>query len=786
VKALTRKLGRDVRNMRGAVFTISLVVAAGIAAFVTLRGTYVSLIETRDRYYGKQRFGDAFCELERAPLTLADKFESIPGVSRVYTRIMGIARVPLPTLLEPAQGRVLSIPDDGRPPLNGVQLVAGRWPNSDRDDETLLSEQFAGKHHIVPGAQLRVVIEGRERTLRVVGTAMSPEFVLVVPNGAAAPSPERYAVFWMPRRAVEAAFDMRGAFNSVVLDLAPNASGQSVVRALDLLLEKYGSLGAYERERQLSNYFLRQDLAQLSMLATIAPLIFLGVAAFLLNVVLSRLIELDRPQIATLKALGYSDREVGLHYLQLTLIITLLGAVLGIAAGAYLGRQMTGIYVEFYRMPGLAFQMDLDLVSHSLLVSFGAGVIGSLVSVRRVMLLPPAEAMRPAAPPSYRQGFVGRAITKQLGSSARMIAREISRRPLRTLMSAVGIGAATGIIVIGQHFSQAMSYLVDVYLQKQQRETIAVEFVNPMGTDIARSFATLPGVRDVQWSSSLQVRVRAGHRERLVPIIAHGSRHSLRPLLDMQGREVAIDRGDVLFTDMLAKALAVAPGDTVIVEPLQGERTPRELTLTGTVSELIALWIHMTEDDFHRWLGVGPMVNSVQLLVDADQVDLVQAELMDMPQVASAARKSLLIDEFRKQQGQTIGTFSLVLTLFAVTIAVSVVYNNARVALSMRGRELASLRVLGFTRGEISAVLIGELAVQVVLGLPFGLYFGQSLIQFMLSASDPEQFRFPNDISHRTFAFAALVTTLAAVGSALLVRRKLDKLDLIEVLKTRE
>jgi putative ABC transport system permease protein len=786
VKALDRKLLRDIGNMRGAVFTISLVVAAGIAAFVTLRGTYLSLIDTRDRYYSQQRFGELFSELERAPLSLVDKIEAIGGVARVYTRILGSARVLLETLAEPAQAQVVSIPDEGIPPLNGVMLLAGRMPSSDRDDEALLSEQFADKHGVKPGDVLRVVLEGRERNIRIVGTAMSPEFVLAVPNGATAPSPERFAIFWMPRRAVEAAFDMRGAFNSVVLDLAPNALAPRVVRELDVLLERYGGLGAYQRLRQTSNYFLEQELGQLATLATIAPIIFLGVAAFLLNVVLSRLIELDRPQIATLKALGYSDREVGLHYLQLTMVIAALGTVLGVAAGSYLGGAMTTIYVQFYRMPGLAFRMDLQLVTTSLLVSLGAALAGALVSVRRVMLLPPAEAMRPAAPPSYRQGVLSRLITKQLGSASRMVAREITRRPMRTIMSAVGIGAATGIIVIGQHFSDAMDYIVDFYIQAQQRETISVEFIQPIDSAAVRAFSALPGVRDVQWRAVLSVRVRAGHRERTLPLIAHGARHSLRPLLGAEGEVLPIEPGQVLFTDMLAKVLGVQPGDTVLVEPLQGDRTARPLRLTGTVSELVALWIHMHEEDFEPWLGTGPMATGALLLVDQDKVDAVQAELIDMPQVASATRKDLIVQEFREQQGSTIRTFALVLTLFAVTIAISVVYNNARVALSMRSRELASLRVLGFTRAEISAVLIGELAVQVLLGIPLGLAFGVELVGLMLSANDPEAFRFPTDISDRTFAFSALVTTLAAIGSALLVRRKLDKLDLIEVLKTRE
>jgi putative ABC transport system permease protein len=786
VKALTRKLWRDIGNMRGAVFTISLVVAAGIAAFVTLRGTYNALVQTRDVYYSRQRFGDVFSDLERAPMHVADQIAELPGVARVYARVAGSARVPLPSLPEPAQARVISIPEDGPPPLNGIQLMAGRLPEHDRDDEALLIELFASKHDVHPGSQLKVVIEGRERALRIVGIAMSPEFVLAVPNGASAPAPERFAVLWMHRPAVEAAFDMRGSFNSVVLDLAPGVRAEQVVQNLDELLDRHGGLGAYARARQISNYFLSQDLGSLAMLANIAPLIFLGVAAFLLNVVLSRLVELDRPQIATLKAVGYTDREVGLHYLELTLLISAAGALVGIALGTWLGGQMTHLYQRFYRMPHLEFRLELSLLVTAFLVSLGAGLLGSLVSVRRVMLLPPAEAMRPAPPPGYAKSGALSRFTALFGTASRMVVREIVRRPTRTLFSALGIGAATGIIIIGQHFSDAMNYLVDFYLQVQQRETIAVTFLNPVSVDRVSFLRSLPGVRDVQWLNSIQVRVRAGHRERTVGLVGRSERGSLRPLLNAAGRDRPLLPGDVLFTDMLAKALHVKPGDTVYAEPLLGDRTPRALKLTGTVSELMALWIHMPARDLERWLGTDAMIVGAAMMVDGEHVARVQDELMKMPQVGSATRKELIISEFRKQQGQTMGTFSLVLTLFAITIAVSVVYNNARVSLSLRARELASLRVLGFTRAEISSILISELGIQVLIGIPFGLWFGTVLVHGMLAANDPEAFRFPTVIGHHSYAVAALVTTLAAVGSALLVRRKLDKLDLVEVLKTRE
>jgi putative ABC transport system permease protein len=785
VRAIHIKLFRDMFNMRGTVITIALVVGCGVAAFVTLRGTYLSMIRSRDRYYSAQRFGDVFAQLERAPDSLAPRIEAIPGVARAYTRVVGHVRVPLPELDEPAAGLVVSIPESEPPPLNGVVLLQGRMPNPERDDEAMLIERFAGSHHVEPGAALKIVIEGRERMVRIVGIGMSPEFVLSVPPGSTAPAPERFAVLWMPRPAVEAAFDLRGAFNDVVLDLAPTASADDVLVRLDTLLDPYGGLGAQARDRQISNYFLTQDMAMLAVLATMAPIIFMSVAAFLLNVVLSRMIELDRPQIATLKAVGYTNYEVGLHYLQLTLMIALGGSTLGLAAGSQLGKLLIQLYTRFYRMPSLTFRLDGDVAASALIAALVGGLFGSALAVRRVISLPPAEAMRPVAPPAYKSGF-GTALLSLLTPAARMVGREMMRRPGRLLLGAAGIAAATGIVMVGQFFMASVDFLFGYYVPRAQAETLTVVFAKPVPEAALHRLGAVEGVRDVQWQYLLQARARAGHRQRIITLVGRGSRNDMRPLIDSRGDEVPIASDDVLFTETLGKLLEVRAGDSVRIEPMQGDRTPFTLAMTGSVSELMGLWIHVPAHTLFEKLGQAPSAQIALLYVDADRVEAVQAEVNDMPMVSSVLRKDLLLHEMRDQTGDSIGGFASFLTLFAVIIALCVVYNNGRVALSMRARELASLRVLGFTRGEISSILLGELGVQVLLGIPLGLWFGRFISAAMIQSGDPEAFRFPAILTGYTLSFAALVIVLSAVATALLVRRQLDKLDLIEVLKTRE
>ena len=785
VKALTRKLLRDLTQMRGAALTIALVVGAGIAAFITLRGSYETVLAARDSYYSAQRFGDVFSEVKRAPRSLLGAIGALPGVARAHARVVGSGRVLLARLREPADAKIISIPEAGPPLLNDIVLVAGSMPSSGQDDEALLNEQFAEIHGVRPGERVKVVLEGRVRVLRVVGLAMSPELVLSMPRGAVAAAPDRFAVFWMRQQAVEGTYDMAGAFNDLVVTLAPHAEPERVVHALDQLLGPYGTRGAYPRDRQASHQQLTDNLMQIASVATLAPTIFLCVAAFLLNTALSRLIELQRTQVATLKALGYRNWDVGLHYLQLSLCIAGVGALLGMGFGSWLAGKLVGFVVHFYRMPGLAFELTPALVTSALAASAGAALLGSSLAVRSVVKLPPAEAMRPPAPPRYTQSPLSRWIAGRVTPAWRMVARELSRRPLRFFASTAGIAVATGAIVLGQFQSGAMKFCIDVYMLAQQRETIAVSFVNPVSTHTVRSLQSLRGVRDVQWRAVLPVRVRSGHRERGVGLVAHPERHSMRPLLDENAQHVALEPGAVLATDMLARVLDLKHGETMIIEPLEGDRTPRPLVMTGTVSELLSLWIHMREADFARWLGVAPMATEAHLLVDADQVEHVQRELDRMPQVASAARKQLLIDEFRRDRGAIGPTFAWVLTLFAATLALAITYNNARVSLSTRARELASLRVLGFSRAEVARVLTGELAVQVVLGVGLGLVVGRVLVSAMLAGSELEAVRFTKHIDMRAYALAALVTLTGGYASAQLVRRKLDKLEMTDALKSR-
>lgn len=785
VSALNRKLLRDLARLRGQLITIALVVACGIASFITMQSTWSSLHVSRAIYYDSYRFADVFAHLKRAPNTLSARIAEIPGVARAYTRIVEPVMLPLEDLPEPASGSIVSIPDDDLPALNGVHLRDGRLP--ERADEILLLQSFADAHGMKPGDELPAVVNGTRRDLRIAGIALSPEFVFAMPPGDITVDEKRFAVLWMHESALAPAYQMKSAFNDVCLKLQPGANVRAVTESLDAMLAPYGGTGAIPNDKQFSNFTLNGELQQLESMATVVPTIFLGVAAFLLNVVLARLVSLQRSEIAALKALGYLDRQIAFFYLKLVALIVLLGAILGIGIGVWFGRSMVEMYTRFFKFPTLTYRLESHHVVIALSISLLAAVVGALATARAVAQLPPAEAMRPAPPASYHPTVLERlGLFELLGPAARMVVREIERRPVRTLLSALGIAFAVAIVVVGQCWNDATDFLIQVQFHRAMREDVSVSFIEPRAARAVREIAHVPGVLYAEGARMVPVRFRVGNRFRDAALWGYPAEPELRRILDQFAHAKPLPQHGIMLTQKLGEVLGIGVGDRVEVDVREGERRTIVLEVADLVDESFGLQGYMRLDELHSVLREQPNVSMALVTIDPIRYDEVHRRLKTMRAVASVTRRDNVSERFQEQSGDMMKVTTAILTLFAAIIAVGVVYNNARVALAVRTRDLASLRVLGFTRAEVAAILLGELGIQVIIAIPLGLVIGTWLARAMMSVADPETYRFPAIISTQTYAFAIVVALASGVISALLVRRRLNQLDLIGVLKTRE
>ena len=786
--ALQTKAWRDLRHLRGQALAIAFVIAGGIATLVMSQSTYQSLEGTRARFYGDYALADVWASAKRAPNPLAERIAAIPGVQTVQTRLMASATLAVAGFDEPVRAQVLSLPKfGGQPLLNKLYLRSGRLPDPESPRETLVSEAFAQAHRLRPGDHLDATIYGHRQRLDIVGIAISPEFVYQIQPGATFPDFLRFGILWMNTRALEAALDMTDAFNSVALRLRPDADTAAVLDALDALLARYGGLGAYARKDQLSNRFLSEELRQLATMARLFPTIFLGVAAFLLNVVLARLIGLQRDQIAILKAFGYSGRAIALHYLQIALLIAGTGGLIGIGAGAWLGHQLAAVYRDFYRFPFLDYRLSALAVSTGFVVAFAAAAVGALQSSLHSARLPPAEAMRPPLPERYRPALFERlGLRRFFSQPLRMILRYLERRPWKAVLSIVGLALAGAIMMVGRFQGDALEVMIDTQLRVAQHQDLGVDFIEPAARQATDELRALPDVRRAEPLRSVSVRLRFANYSYRTGITGLAAGATLRRPVDASGRPIVAPTSGILLTDYLGKLLHIGIGDRLQVDVLEGRQAHVEVPVVGFVAEYIGAQGYMDLDALNRLLGDGDVISGALLALDPGDRAPLYAKLDERPRVAGVSSREAQIRNFYDTMGESLLFFTFIAGVLGAVINFGVVYNSARIALSERGRELASLRVLGFTEGEVSRILFGELGLLVVVSVPFGFAAGWALSWVMAVGFESDLFRVPVTLRPATYAFAAVTMAASTLLSALIVRRRIHRLDLIGVLKTRE
>src|SRR6266508_2355744 len=735
MNSLNRKLIRDLFHLRGQVIAVALVVACGIAAFVAMRSVYYSLLSSQDAYYRQYRFADVFANLKRAPETLAARVRAISGVAAAETRIVADVTLDVPGVEEPARGRIISISKRPAQTLNDLHIISGRYIEAGKRDEVIVSGAFSSANDMRPGDALTAVINGRWQKLRIAGVAISPEYVYEIGGGEMFPDSRRFGVMWMSRDALGPAFNMEGAFNDVALSLSPGANESEVIEKLDALLEDYGALGAYGRADQTSHHFISNEIAELQVTSTFIPAVFLGVTAFLIHLTLSRLVATQRDQIAVLKAFGYSNLAIGFHYLKLAFAATLGGVALGIAVGWWFGYSITALYTEYFHFPVLRYAPGAGVVLTAVAISLASSGVGALAAVWRAVSLPPAEAMRPEPPARFRAGFIERfGLNHFLSPAARIIVRNLATRP----------------------------------------------------ASVRYDITHLPGVMRVEAHRYVPARLRFGHRMRRLALTGMESGAELWRVVDADYRVHEPPPDGVALTTKLAEWLGVKPGDTLTVEVMEGTRPVRRLTVAGIVDDLVGMSAYMDIRALNRLMREGASVSGLHLMVDENALPALYATLKKTPAVRSVVVPGALLANFNKTIARTMETNTAVLIFFACAIAFGVVYNSARIALSERGRELASLRVLGFTEREVTVMLLGEQALLAALAIPLGCALGWGLSWLITWAIDTELMRLPLVVSGRTYARASIIVVTAAFLSGLLVIRRLRRLDLIEVLKTRE
>lgn len=786
IPPLRRKVMRDVRRLWAQVLAIALVLAAGVATLILGNGAYSSLYDTRARYYEENRFADVFADVTRAPRALLAEVEELEGVLDAEARIVKLGLLDLPDMEEPGSVLFVSLPGNNGVGLNQLYLRLGRLPDPQSTREIVVSDGFAKAHRLGPGDTLPVLMNGRRRELQITGVALSPEFIYALGPGQMMPEPRRFGVVWAPRASLEGAFDLEGAFSNVVLKLAPGADPDRVIEALDRLTERYGGTGASARKDQVSHAFLDAELKQLSAMVKVLPPIFLLVAAMLVNMTLSRLITLEREQIGLLKAIGYSSRAVTQHYIEFVLMIAIFGILIGFAAGAWLGVGLAQMYARFFSFPYLVFTRDPQLYGVAALITLAAAVGGALYAVRSVAQLPPAVAMAPPAPAVYRQRMAWVRGLLALRQTGVMVARHLMRWPFRTLSSTLGIAMSVAILVASLWSFGSINYMIDITFFRSERHDAQLVFGAPEPLRASFAVQDMPGVLVAEPFRSVSARISHRNLWKKLALIGRPTEPRLSRVLDPRLLPMTMPDAGVILSEALAEALEVRPGDLVTVEVLEGKRPTVTLPVSGISLGYVGLGAAMEIGALNHLMGEGAMISGLSLKLDKAQSAAFYRAAKTAPKTELISVTDLMLARFKETLAENITVMITVYVILATIIAVGVVYNFSRIALSEQGRELASLRVLGFTNREVSGVLFGELGAVVLLAQPIGWAIGYGISAAMVAAFSSDLYRVPFIVNREVYAWASLITCASALASAVLIRGRINNLDMIEVLKTRE
>ena len=789
VTALHTKLWRDLRRLRAQAVTIGVVVAIGVAGFVGMFSVHESLQGSRDSFYRDNHFADVFATVKRAPLHLRERLEGIDGVAEVQLSVTLDAQIALPDADAPVTGRFIGLHlaqvHAQRQGLNALTLRSGRWPERGAALEAVVNDRFAAARGLQPGDSVRAIINGQRQTVHLVGTAISPEYVFASRGGA--PDDQTFGVWWIDHERLLHAADLQGAFNQAALRLHPGASEPAVKERVDRVLEPYGALGAVGRDQQLSARIVSDELSQLKVMGTVLPAIFLAVAMFILNVVVSRQVATQRSQIAALKALGYGDAAIAWHYTQLALVIAVGGALAGLALSVWIGQLMLGLYDEVFRFNRLAYVTAPWLVVAALLIASAAAALGTWTAIRAVVRLRPAQAMQPPMPPRFRRTLLERlGLGRRVRTASLMVVRNFERRPLRAAFTVTGIALAVALQISGAFWLDAIAHIVDTQFRRTQQGDVLISFDRPVPLTVSADLQRLPGVLRAEPHRTEPVRVRFNGRTEDAAILGLVTDSELLRVVDEQRQPVALPPDGLVLSSLLANSLGARTGDRVEVEFRLWRQTVTTVAVVGTVHTMIGKQAFMRLDALNRLSRDGEGATEAALLVDPAAMPAFWSAVKNAPLINAVFDKAGTLASFNETTSRNMGVFSGILTLFAVAMAVGIVYNAARITLSERAWELASLRVLGMTRAEVSVLLLGQLAVELLVALPLGCVAGWALATLMMRLMSSDNIDFPVVIEPSTYALAALIVLAAGVVSALLVRRHIDRLDLVAVLKVRE
>ena len=793
LREIDRMLLRELRQSGGMLVAIVLISAVGVMSFVSMLTTYRNLEQSRAGYYARCRMADFWIDLKKAPLAEVERLREVAGVADLRTRIQFSVLVDIAEAPKPVSGLVLTMPETRQPVINNFVLRQGGYFSTTRREEVIVSEDFAEARRLSPGDCLSIIVNRRRLDLLIVGTAITSEYVYLVPPGGLVPEKDRYGVFWIKRRYAEEIFDFDGACNQVVgvLDPVVRSHPEAVLVELERRLDDFGVFSTTKLADQFSNLSLSGEMDGLKVTAYFLPILFLGVAAIVLNTQITSAAERQRTVMGTLKALGYGSGTVFAYYLKLAAIIAAVACALGCATGYYLAGLSTDLYrAQFFKFPDLVNRFYPDVMLLAVLISLLFAGSGAWRGARRLVRLAPAEAMRPAAPKAGHRVVLERltAIWSRLGFVWQTVLRNLLRDRGRSLTSLCASALGASLMVIAFYQAGAATFLVEFQFDRVLLSDHTLVLKDECDGGALLEARRLPGVDYAESTFNVACTLRNGPYQRKTAIEGIKPDAVLTVPCGKDGRRVPVPPRGLLLTPRLAGKLDVTVGDKLQLIPVKGVKEPRQVAVAGIVDSYLGLVAYADYDWLNQLVGEADAISAVHLrtatgLEHSLALNRAVKEMPAVETVRSTRENRQMLDELM------LGSmwFMLgIITVFAGLIYFGSILNSSLISLNERRREIATYRVLGYTPVEVGRIFLRESLIVNLLGALVGLWLGYTLSMAYADSFEFDTWQFPKVVAPSTFIWAWLLALGFTLLAHLPVQRALNRLDWLAALNVQE
>lgn len=791
---LFRKMLRDLREQKGAYAACIVVIAIGLMVYSSMSMVMDNLILSRDSFYNNQNFADGFAEVQAYPYSQIPKLAKIEGIEQIQGRLIKDVRVVMPGRDESGADnvylRLVSIDTSQSPLVNDVLLKEGR-PLEDNSLNLWVDNKFFEANALELNQDLQIIAEGKKKTFRVTGMGQCPEFIYAMRTTSDLfPNPQTFGIGYVPLEVMQNLFKEKTSANNLVFTLEPDFSFDEVKASLESELKPYGLKSIYPRKDQTSHVLLAQELSSLQATAKSMPLIFLFVAAMILYIMLKRMIEQQRTQLGTLKAFGYTNREILLHYLSYALVTGLSGGLVGGLCGSALTNPFLALYRQYFNMPGLKASFSPAYFFMSLILSTSFSLIAGYQGCKKILRLEPAEAMRPVAPPPGKNVFLEKIsfFWRILTVQGKMALRSMLRNKLRTGFLFIGMMFTFTLLALPWSFKTISDVMLFEQFEKIETYDVKIPLAVPLKQEAAeQELADFPGVRNAEAIAEIPVTLQNSWHEKPVVLLGIETGSKLYNIVDSEGRTVKLPENGVLISDRLAAELQATQGTVLSAQsPLFKDPAERKtVSVVGVIPQSVGMNAYMEISSLQDFVGQGKLATSILLSMEEDSIPALKEKYNDSNMINGIENRLSLLRQMKELMASYSGMIYSMF-LFGIIIGFAIIYNTSVITLSERNRELASMMVLGMTPKEVLDVITFEQWFISFWAMLAGIPLTKAFMAGMADSMGNDVFGFTPEINPEALIIALIITVVSILIAQLMAARKLRSLSLVEVLKSRE